>query len=138
VRTLRRRLAAGQVSARQIIGPHGPEWRFQPPPGYQDPAAAPEAGGGGRELIPRAAVEGLLAPYVQQLAALQAELARLQEARLADLARLEAARRQEATAQAQEIGRLEGRLAALQAELARYRETPPDTAPRRRRWPWQR
>jgi Helix-turn-helix domain len=134
-RTMRRRLSRGELAAGHLTTNRGREWRVRPPgpgdaraPEPEHPAAAP-----GQALIPLAAIEQLLAPYVQQQDDLRAEIARLQAARLDD---------------ARTIGRLEERLAQLEAGRAggAPATVPPPDVPRpasgearpRRRWPWQR
>jgi hypothetical protein len=83
----------------------------------------------GRALIPVAALQQLMEAYLQERDELRAEISRLQEARLED---------------AQELGRVRGRMEALEAELARLwaAELPPapsEATTTRRRWlPWQR
>jgi hypothetical protein len=127
VRTMWRRLSQHKVDARQVVTPTGKEWRIRPPvtpaegqaPGETEP---------GRALIPVAALQQLMAPYLQERDELRGEISRLQEARLED---------------AQELGRVRGRMEALEQELARLRSPETPTPPAegttaRRRWPWQR
>lgn len=128
VRTMWRRLAAHKVDARQVITPTGKEWRIRPPVAGASEQASSEAEPG-RALIPVAALQQLMAPYLQERDELREEISRLQAARLEDV---------------EELGRVRGRLEAAEAELARLRSDSmpnPSAAPataRPRRWPWQR
>lgn len=128
VRTMWRRLAAHKVDARQVITPTGKEWRIRPPVAGAGEQASSETGPG-RALIPVAALQQLMAPYLQERNELREEISRLQAARLED---------------AQELGRVRGRLEALEQELERLRSADAPTPPavpataRPRRWPWQR
>jgi hypothetical protein len=124
-RTVRRRLAAGQLTARKVLTRNGEEWRILPPEtpppsaGAASSAAAPDTA-----LIPLAQLEHLLAPLAAErdrlrveLTETRAALAAVQETRIAD---------------ARERGRLQGLLEAAQAEIARLRDNPPapaDTPP---------
>jgi hypothetical protein len=127
VRTMWRRLSQHKVDARQVITPTGKEWRIRPPVTPAEGQAGSDQEPG-RALIPVAALQQLIEPILQERAELREEISRLQEARLDD---------------AQELGRVRGRMEALEAELARLRSdstpAPPAAAPTaRRRWPWQR
>lgn len=145
-RTVRRRLAEGSLQAGKL----GTEWRIKPPtprqgapqsaPTPDTPAPAPSTA-----LVPLDQVERLLAPYIEQQRAILAE----RDALRAQLDQQQAARLQDAESRrtdAEELGRLRGRLEALEAELERSRQLsptnppthPPASAVPRRRWPWQR
>jgi hypothetical protein len=112
-RTIRRRIARGELAALQIVGEHGPEYRVPPPAGATHPYTpldtAPDSG---RAVdSPPVTEPGALVPVIQQyVSALQGQLADLQAARLAD---------------ARQIGALEERIAHLQAELEQAHATPP-------------
>lgn len=130
LRTMQRRVAAGEVECMRVKTLRGREWRIRPPgpgdvpdvPPGAPQAPTPEATGG--PLVPLDRVEALLAPIVDERDRLRSEVTALQEARVT---------------QAETIGRLQGKLEATEAELARLRATAAPTAPpARRRWPWQR
>lgn len=145
-RTVRRRLAEGSVQAGKL----GTEWRIKPPQPRQGPPQAPPAPApapaSSTALVPLDQVERLLAPYIEQQRAILAE----RDALRAQLDQQQAARLQDAEARradAEELGRLRGRLEAVETELERSRQLsptnppthPPASAePPRRRWPWQR
>lgn len=139
-RTIRRRIAGGQLAAQQVPGKFGDEWRVQPPPGYtyqrtvEPPGPAPPLDRGSQALIPLDNLERLLAPLAQERDELRADLeraraenTRLHEARLQDVRELE-----------REVGRLHGLLEAAEAELAQRNEEDTRRSPSRWRWPWQR
>lgn len=151
-RTIRRRLSSGELAAGQLKTRNGREWRIRPPPGAEaatgashgTPGAATgsESGDGGA-LVPLARVEALLAPIVEERDRLREEVNRLQEARVGDANAANAARLAQSRADAETIGRLQGRMEALEAELERLRSAEAPSAPAaaptaRRRWPWQR
>lgn len=129
LRTMRRRLAAGQMEARRVRTSKGQEWRIKPPgrppdtarqasdtpPAVSDPPPV--------ALLALADVERLLAPVVQERDRLAAQVENLQQDRITD---------------ARQIGELTGRLAAQEAELARLRAIADDPPRPRWRWPWQR
>jgi hypothetical protein len=123
-RTVRRKIAAGELAARLVPGKFGPEWRVQPPPGYTPPGPAPPADNPapapappGQDMIALHSLERLLAPLAEERARLQGEL----EAARDEIADLQAAR----LVDREEIGRLRGLLEAA-------------PAPKKWRWPWQR
>lgn len=140
-RTMRRLLHSGVIEGAQVAGKRGLEWRVRPPgpapiPDTPDAGTPPPPAQPGTAMIPIADVEHLLAPYVQAQAAIQAE----RDTLAARVEELHEARR----ADAEELGRLRGRLDAVEAELARARQLSPITPPAppvdppRRRWPWSR
>jgi hypothetical protein len=121
-RTIRRRIARGELAARQLVGEHGTEWRVPPPPGYTRPyippgpapSATPDPAGG-------AGLDAGAAAIIAQQAAIIAQ-------------------------QAATIDRLTALVERLNSppapQLPPPREAPrapaPDTPapPRRRRWRW--
>lgn len=142
VRTIRRRIHAGDVRAGHLIFKGQREWRIEPPsappsrpgshPAPDAPPAPPSAPG--TAMIALADVDRLLAPILSERDRLLQQVDTLQAARLAD---------------ALALGQVQGQLAAVQAEFERARSTPPavpnvtdgtpkkEDAPRRRRW-WHR
>lgn len=160
-RTIRRQIDSGKLEAVKVTvtGQGRWEWRIRPPLGYTlpppDPTEAPRPRVvPGQPEPPSLAIMRQVEEYRQIVAVTRQDLERAQAERAALAERLEALHAQyladvrngeEARrADAEELGRLRGRLEALEAELARARQLSPNNPPApvtdrpRRRWPWSR
>lgn len=129
VRTVRRRLATGELTAVKVATPNGQSWRVKPPSAPID-AGQPASGQTGLS-IPLDQLEKLFAPLAQERDRLQVERDELR----AQVEGLHAARLEDARQAAEEIGRLRGLLEAAQPPQPATATDPP---PARRRWFWQR
>lgn len=129
-RTVRRRLASGELEAVKVSTPNGQSWRIRPPSAPPDHAEQPTAPDRPQTaMIALDQLEHLLAPLAAERDRLQAERDALQT----KLDELHTARLEDARTASEEIGRLRGLLEAAQGT-----PQPAGAGSARRRWFWQR